>query len=706
MEKKADKILRIFNRLYNNDNYKKWRNSAYKCLDFRMGNQIPKEIAEKMREINRVPIVINKIHPAVELVKTLMTYNKPRFQVFPRESSDVDVADIINQLMEYVWNISDGNSQLKLAIDDYLVKGKGYLALYFDPLADNNKGEVKIRYIDSMEVFVDPFCNDRYERDASYYFIYKAISRDRAKFLYPEHKKIIDDAPALTGGSYSDIASDTDKADYTITKRNTQGDPESDFIAIIEAYEPVYLNFYHVVDKVKNNEEILTEEELEEFLNKNIYVLVLPNEDIIYSDSIDEINDALFKLLQNVGEGAEDQIREYLESNPIKSGKIADLVDAGYVDYVEITKKRIKRTVLIGDKIIGEEIMPISDYPIVPLPNIWNGTPFTMSDVEMAMPLQEALNKLMSLIIAHIQKSVNLTLKIPKGSVRDVEALRDELANSVGIIEYDPNFGIPDFAIPPSLSAEVFHLIAQIENEINYQFGVFELSHGDVKGAPSTVRGTLLLDEYGQRRAKSKLDDIEDALNILGRVLIEMIQGYYTHEKVITIVNPQTGEYSKIEINKPIEDEFTGEEIDRAMDVTRGSYDVIVVSGSTLPTNRMAKLEYMMELYDRRLVTPKAVLDVVDIPNKDKMLQEMDMTAQYETIIAQLQEEIKKLKGDLQTAQRETMHAKQKAELSKFQAQLKKHEAEIKAMKDLTYNRLLDLIENVKKESKLREGEK
>jgi len=232
------------------------------------------------------------------------------------------------------------------------------------------------------------------------------------------------------------------------------------------------------------------------------------------------------------------------------------------------------------------------------------------------------------------------------------------------------------------------------------------LSHGDTRAAPSTVRGTMLLDEFGQRRIKSKLDDIENGLNILGRVLIEMIQGYYTFEKVFTIVNPQTNKRETVRINYPVYDEFTGEEIGRAMDVTRGSYDIIVISGSTLPTNRWAKLESRLELYDRGIITPDIVLEATDIPNREELVMKLDLIKQYEQVIAQMQEEIKKLKGDLQTAERETMHARQRTELSKFQAKLKEQEARVKAIRELAEKRLYDTVDNVKEKFKIKLSEK
>jgi len=464
MSKKAEEIIRQFFELKHNEHYQNWRKEAFECLEYRMGAQIPREIVDELKLRGQADLVVNKIHPAVEISKALMTYNHPRFQIFPREDSDVEVATVLNNLIEYIWNISDGNIQLKQAIDDYLIKGKGYLILYFDPLEDNGKGEIKIKYIDALEVFPDMHCTDKYERDAAFYFISKVVSRERAKMMYPEHKRAIDNAKGCVDElPYEGLSGDTslDKENMAITKADTQSRTQ-DLVRILEKYEPISVKFYRIVDYVRGGEYLLNENEFIEFLNTSVYILELPNGEIFYSDKLQEINDALFAILQNVeDEGA---IKEYIKNNPIKTGKIEDLVDGGYIEYVDIVKRRIKRTILVGDKIIGEEIMPISDYPIIPFPNIWNGTPLPLSDVKVAMGLQDFINKLMSLIIAHTQASTNIKLLLPKGSIQNREMIEREWAKPLAIIEYDPQFGKPEFASPTPLSNEVFALLAQVTN--------------------------------------------------------------------------------------------------------------------------------------------------------------------------------------------------------------------------------------------------
>jgi uncharacterized protein YlxW (UPF0749 family) len=105
--------------------------------------------------------------------------------------------------------------------------------------------------------------------------------------------------------------------------------------------------------------------------------------------------------------------------------------------------------------------------------------------------------------------------------------------------------------------------------------------------------------------------------------------------------------------------------------VTVGRYDVIVVSGSTLPSNRFARFEYYMDLYERGLIDQIEVLKQTEVVDTEGVLERYSEMQRLQAELAQAQEQIKMLSGDLQTAQRESQHARQKAEIEKFKSQLK-----------------------------------
>ena len=83
----------------------------------------------------------------------------------------------------------------------------------------------------------------------------------------------------------------------------------------------------------------------------------------------------------------------------------------------------------MGEVVLYEQILNTDEYPIIPLPNIWTGTPYPKSDVSRARPMQRLLNKLWSLALSHAQASAGLKLVVPLGSVEAVNQLEQDWAN-------------------------------------------------------------------------------------------------------------------------------------------------------------------------------------------------------------------------------------------------------------------------------------
>lgn len=664
-----------------------WKVEAIKCHEYRLGNQIPADIADMLRQRGQAPLSDNVVHYATEQCKALLTYNHPRFQATAREDSDVKVANIISSILEYIWYISDGNMQLKMAIDDYLVKGKGYLYVYFDPADDLGRGEVKIGWLDSMCVYVDPQCKDRYERDANHIIISKIITREQAYLSYPDKKGIIKDAESCPISDYKGASSDLERDKMTFLPDDVV-DNRNDSIRIFERYTKINVKYYRVFDRRKNKEDLMLEKDYREFVQQNTYVYQLPDGSMQYFDNPEEVIQALQMIMPQMNDA---QLQQAIEENPVKTMSIQDLVDNGIISVAEIIQTRIKRVISAGSKFLYSDILPCSNYPIAPIPNIWTGTPYPKSDVRMAMDLQDFVNKMRSLIIAHATATTNIKTLLPKGTGLTKEQLEIEWGKPNAVLEYDPTMGEPHFAQPAPFPSELYRMLDDGKHAILYQFGVLETSHGDAAAAPPTFRGTMLIDEFGQRRMKSKLDDIEGSLNILAKVVLEYIQNYYTIEKTIRLVNPNNA-VTSFTINQSIYDDY-GNEVEKALDITVGRYDVQVISGSSLPTNRMLKLEAYLQLYEKGIIGPRMVLTATDIVDVEKALAEIDMISKQQQVINQLQEEIKKLKGDLQTRDRETVESRKRVEVEKFGSKLDKILSELKANKELVSKRAQDMID-------------
>ena len=197
-----------------------WAKQAVEDSEFRSGVQWTKTQVDTLKARNQAPVVVNCIHSAVEQAKALLTTNKPRFQATGREDSDVKTARVVSDVMSWIWDNSNGNTVLKQAIDDYYVKGMGCIMAYPDMNADFGKGEVILKSVDPMDLYVDPSSRDTYCRDANHIIIAKKIMQSQLLLQYPDYKDIILEAKQTSVLSDYDTSRDNRENNQQIGKYN------------------------------------------------------------------------------------------------------------------------------------------------------------------------------------------------------------------------------------------------------------------------------------------------------------------------------------------------------------------------------------------------------------------------------------------------------------------------------------------------------
>ena len=205
-----------------------WANHAQEDREFRLGKQWTSDQKRILEERGQAPLVVNRIHPAVESAKALITANKPQFRVSPREDSDNQVAQAMNGLLEYVWQISEGNSVIRRVVDDYYVTGMGAALVYVDPMMDMGKGEVCIHDVDPLDIYIDPNSRHPFADDAENIIISRLYTKDQAKALYPMYEKAIKNA-----------STETHQTDRPVTAREDDGEmsfPEEPGIQTITSF--------------------------------------------------------------------------------------------------------------------------------------------------------------------------------------------------------------------------------------------------------------------------------------------------------------------------------------------------------------------------------------------------------------------------------------------------------------------------------------
>ena len=709
-EKKTPEIVNDTLRLFKDYSKKRdaWAQQAKEDKEFRLGRQWTKEQAETLEARGQAPIVVNRIHPAVETAKAMLTSNRPSFRCAPREDSDRKIANVMSALLTYMYDISDGRTIIRQAIDDYYVMGVGYINVYQDPMKDMGKGEVCMHNIDPLDVYVDPNSRNRFFDDAENIIISRLFSRDQAKKLYPQYKKEIDNANSEQDFNMPETGRDNESRVFFPEDVGLLHE-QSEYVRGYERYYKVEVEKTRTYEKFSGKEELLDKDEFKEYLKRPAWII--QGQIITDPKQAEQIAAELMMQYEMQKEQAMAMQQQQadqqgipadaelppveIQEPQIEQVDYQDLIMKKFIDIVKIKCSRVKQCIIMGETYLYSRILPIEDYPIVPMCNLHTRTPYPTSDVRMVKGLQEYINKTRSLIIAHATTSTNTKILVPEGSV-DMKDFEEKWAQPGVAIPYDPTDGAPVTVQPSPLPNELYQNETTAKNDIDHQLGLYEMMMGNTQAAPQTYKATISLDEFGQRKIKSKLTDIEQALVRVGQVAIPLMQQLYSIEKTFRVVNPNNS-MNEYVINKRLYDDKTGE-IEVFNDITVGMYDVMVVSGSTLPTNRYAELEFYMDAYQKGLVDRQEVLKKTEVFDIEGVMQRTDEIQKLQSMVKQQQEQIKSLQGDLQTRDREAVNLRKKVEVEKFKGQLDGVSNKAKSAGVLFEKRLDDNLATVKRQ--------
>jgi len=641
--------------LYNEELHRQWRDArsdwdteSRKDIDFYLGNHFSAEESDELSQRNQADIPMDRISSAIEKFKAVLTSRAPAFTITPREDSDVQVATLWRTIIGYIWQISDGDSQIKQAIHDYATTGVGYLYAYIDGQSDFGRGDVKFTYIDPFRVYTSPSSRDRWFSDSDGIILSTILTGEQVLNLYPELGDQTDPETGevipgiindISGFSYDDEDYPASQNKNSMTAFTPSDVKDKDYFEvkkyqILERFYKVKVPFYRLIDIQSQEESILSPDEYMEFAEQN-----------------------------------------------------AEVLESGAFQVVEVLQNRVKVCATLGEIVLYESVLNTDEYPIVPLPNVWTGTPYPKSDVSRARPMQRLLNKLWSLALSHAQASAGLKLLVPLGSVDDVGQLEKDWANPNAVIEVDSSQGEPHYPAPQPLAGEFYKLIQQSEFYIDFIFGLPEMMHGFAEKAPETVKGTERMIALGTERPKSKLRDIEFSMNRLGKIIYNLSKGHYTFQKIFRLAQPNN---NITEVMANYYTDISGAVLDMKKDRHfLDQHDIRIEPGSTMPSNKWAELNVYLEAYQMGIVDKFEVLKKnPEIFDKEGILMRTDEKQQMMQQIQALEEQLKTLQGDLQTAQRESVSDRKKVEVEKFKSRLSEVSSDAKADRRVQRNKL------------------
>lgn len=249
-----------------------------------------------------------------------------------------------------------------------------------------------------------------------------------------------------------------------------------------------------------------------------------------------------------------------------------------------------------------------------------------------------------------------------------------ERANSDNLpyLPYEPDGKAPppQRLAPPTMQSGLLQQAQISANDIQQATGVFEASTGALPEQRSG-RAVIALQQEADVGQSLFMDNLAQAIEHTGRVILDLIPKYYDTQRVIRLRGEDSGTRF-VEVNKPI---LTPDGLKIQNDLTRGKYDVRVGVGPSFRTRRIEAAASMVELarvFPQVLqVAGDLVAKNLDWPGADEMAERLkkllppgiaddeDITPEQQQALQQQQEQ----QAQLQQQAIELQFAEQQAKI-------------------------------------------
>ena len=734
-KKKAQKNKQLFDRSFTG-NRARWQTKSQKGHDFYLDEQLSKDEKDSLQESGMPTFTINRVTPIIEIMKYFVTANSPKWKAVGATGDDVDIAQVHSDISDYCWYLSNGKSIYSQVVLDSLTRGIGYFLIDVEKDADLGKGEVLFKRIYPYDVYVDPMSRDFLFRDASFVLVKKDLTRTQLMNMFPEYKSRIKNA---TGGynalDYSSIDKESSSAIQPEDISNLGTDTvnpsgeHDDIIPYFEVYEKRKFTFYNVFIKEEPTPEEVkfmkkeVKASLDEFkaeVEVSLQEQTMQIQQALQSGQIIESRAQLeLEKIQNQAQQAIEQKEQELMSKvqeamvrvsqTVLSEKEFKVLSEdeefakNIVNAVKFFENKIVLCCSVGDDIfLYERLLPMSEYPIVPIPYMYTGTPYPMSAVIPLIGKQQEINKSHQIMLHNANLASNLRWMYEEGSVPEEEW--EQYSSSPGaLLKYRQGFNPPTPVLPAPINNAFFSVVQQGKSDAEYISGVPSAMMGFTQEQPETYRGLLANDEFGTRRLKAWMGSIvEPCLEHLGRVFQQVAQKHYTIDKVFRIVQPEAGqkeggEEKEQRVNIPIYNDY-GKEIGKWMDYESAKFDVRIVAGTTMPINRWALIEEYFRWFQAGLIDDIAMIAETDIRNKKQLIQRKSMYAEMQGQLQQMEEAIKDKDGTIETLERQLVQAGIKMKIGQAETEIRKDVVETEAQQKIARASIQEELNTAKKD--------
>lgn len=541
-----------------------------KCEDFFAGLQWDKNDMALLKASRRPALTINKIISTISNVLGEQIFNRTDITFRPRnEGATGEVADALTKVF---MQIADNNQLSWVRSDvfcDGVVGSRGFFDVRLD-FTDSLRGEVRIEQLNPKNVLIDSDA-DEYDPDKwGDVIVTKWMSPDQIELLYSKT-----DADLLKGRTESYFPYGYDAIDR---ERDRFGAPRSQYIYGMSEAESGNARNIRVIERQWKK------------LDKVLHFV-----DVVTGDT-----------RQVPDDWDEERLQQHLAQNP----------------NLTTTKKLIQRirwTVVADNVVLHDDWSPYKHFTVVPyFPYFRRGR--TLGLVENLLGPQELLNKVSSQELHVVNTTANSGWKVKRNALANmsIAELEQRGAQTGLVLELD-EIDHADKIQPNQIPSGLDRISYKAEEHIKTISGVSDYMQGFAREdvAAKSVNANK---QSGQANLAKVMDNMNRTDFILARNILDMVQEYYTEQRLIFITTDRlTNATEQLMVNQPTPE---GQIVNN---LTLGEYAVVVTNQPERDTFEDSQFDQAMALVEKGIQIPQTfIIQASRLKNKAEIVKSME----------------------------------------------------------------------------------
>ena len=287
-----------------------------------------------------------------------------------------------------------------------------------------------------------------------------------------------------------------------------------------------------------------------------------------------------------------------------------------------------------------------------------------------------------------------------EGYEKDYETFNSR--NSPFLFYNDVEGGKVPFKLgPPSLQQALIYQLQNYSLDIESTIGRYSANLGMPQGDNKSGVAIFNESKKGEESTFLLTDEMDEALQCTGKILVDLIPKIYDTERQVRILNPD-GSDKIVTINQLVIDSQTGEHV-LINDLSVGSYDVIVSSGPNYDSKRVEALNFLSRLSESSPLFAQVSADLlaknVDFPFSEELERRVRKVMITQGLITDLTEEEKQELAqtqqtnpieEIQLIEKQLQNELTASKVQKEQSEVAKNQAEVDHIRAKTNSELTD----------------